>query len=108
MRWPPGVVVIEPRVGPRLDRHEAVRAVFIRQRAASAGEVGIERRRVLVVLMAVASGRVCLPDFNQSLRHGAAIVVEHAAAYDDALANRIARMLPGKVAVSFAGVFVAV
>jgi hypothetical protein len=35
--------------------------------------------------------------FNQGIRHGAPGLVEHAAAHDDALAQRLARMLPGEV-----------
>jgi len=62
---PPGVVVVAPRVlaGPNGD--EAVASFVVGEAAAGAAEVGIERGRVVVDLVAVATGGVRLPDLNE-------------------------------------------
>jgi hypothetical protein len=65
MRWPPGVVVIAPRVLARTDRHEAVAPFGIGQHAACTGEIRVERRVMLVDAVVVAPGGICLPDFDQ-------------------------------------------
>ena len=64
-----------------------------------AGEVRVERRRVLIDLVAVASRRIRLPDLDQRLRHRASIVVEDPSLDDDALAKGLAGVLPGEVGV---------
>src|SRR5581483_12465059 len=65
--------------------------------AAAAVEIGIERRIVLVARMVISAGGVTLPDLDHGVGHGPAILVEHAAMDDDALAERLARALPGEV-----------
>ena len=97
MRRPPGVVVVAPRIGPGLDRGEAVAAVGVGQAAADAGEVRVERGRVLVALVDVAAGRVGLPDLDQLAGAPAAVAVEHPAGDDDPLADRLAAVLDGQV-----------
>ena len=57
VRGPPGVVVVAPRVGARLDGDEPVAAVVVGEAAAGAGEVGVERRGVLVAQVGVAARR---------------------------------------------------
>ena len=86
----PGVVVIAPGIGAGLDGDEAVVAVRVRLRAAGAGEIRIERRGMLVDDMDVAAAGIGLPDFDQRVRHAAAVLVEHMAVHDDALAERLA------------------
>ena len=63
--------------------------------AAGAGEVRIERGRVLVDLVEVAAGGVGLPDLEQRVPHRPAVVVEDASRDDDPLAERLAGM-PGR------------
>ena len=63
----PGVVVVLPGVGPRLDRHEAVSSLVVGQAAAGAGEVGVQRGGMPVVLVDVAAGGVGLPDLDQAV-----------------------------------------
>ena len=70
---PPGVVVVLPGIGAGLDRDEAVAAVVVGHDAAAAREVRVERRRVLVDAMAVAAGRVGLPDLDQRVAHGTTV-----------------------------------
>ena len=64
---PPGVEVVPPRIGTRLDRDEPVPAVGVGHAAAGAVEVGVERCRVVVDLVRVPAGRVRLPDLDQSV-----------------------------------------
>src|SRR5580765_4957339 len=65
MGGPPGIVVVEPGIRPRLNGHETISAMFVRKRSSSSGEIRVERRWMLVLYMGVAARRVCLPDFNQ-------------------------------------------
>ena len=65
----------------------------------AAGEVRIERRVVLVVLVRVAAGGIRLPDFDQRVAHGAAVFVHHAPLDDDPLAERLAGVLAGQIGV---------
>jgi hypothetical protein len=94
---PPGVAVVLPRVGAGLDGGEPVLAVVAGDDATDAGEVRVERRGVLVALVHVAARRVRLPDLDELAAHGAAVAVEHPARHDDALAERIARVLDRQV-----------
>ena len=91
-------------IGAGLDRDEAIAAVVVGDGAAAAGEVRIERRRVLVDPMAIATGRVGLPDLDQRVANGAAVAPEHATADDDALAQGLARVLRRQIAVARAHV----
>src|SRR5471030_3000587 len=97
VRRPPGIVVVLPRIGAGLDGDELVLAVVVGAGAATAGEVGIERRVVLVPGMMVAASRVALPDLEHRPRDRFAVFVEHAAMNYDALAQRLADALPGEV-----------
>ena len=102
VRRPPGIVVIAPRIGAGLDGDEFVIAVLVGHGAAGAGEIRIERRRVLIDDMDVAAGGIGLPDFDQRIRHRARVLVEHMAVHDDALAERLA-VLPCLVRSSSPG-----
>ena len=88
---PPRVRVVAPGIRAGLDRDEAVAAVGVRERPPRAGEVRVERRRVLVALVDVAAGGVRLPDLEQRAADRAAVLVEHAPGDDDPLAERLAR-----------------
>src|ERR1700682_6150383 len=89
----PGIVVIAPGIGAGLDGDETVIALRIRLRAAGTGEIRIERRRMLVDDMDVAAAGIGLPQFDQRIRHAAAVFIEHMAVHDDALAKRLALAL---------------
>ena len=52
-----------------------------------------------VALVRVAAGRVALPDLDERVAHGPAVRLEHAAVDDDALAERLARVLAREVGV---------
>ena len=65
-------------------------AVLVGHRAAGAGEIRIERRRVLFADMDVTAGGIGLPDFDQRIRHRARVLVEHMAMHHDAFAERLA------------------
>ena len=83
-----------------LDRDEPYRPSRVGDRAAGAREVRVERRRVLIDRVRVAAGRVRLPDLDERLRHGPAVLVEHAPFDDDPLAQRLAGMLAREVVVA--------
>src|SRR5260370_25194078 len=68
MIWPPSIVMIAPRIRARLDRHEAVRAVRVRDHSSDTGEMRIERRLVLILGVSVAAGGVRLPNFDHGVR----------------------------------------
>src|SRR5262249_48490817 len=99
VRRTPGVLVIPPWIRTRLDRDEAVAAVAVRETPAGAGEVRVERGGMLVDLVLVPPGRVRLPDLDERAGNGPAGLVEHAPVDDDALAERLAVVLSGQVAV---------
>jgi hypothetical protein len=92
--------MIAPRIRSRLDRDEAVAAFGIGQRPATACEVGIERRVVLVDGVPVAPGGVGLPDLHQGVRDRPAVLVQHAAADDDPLSDRLAVVLARQIMVA--------
>src|SRR5258706_11427373 len=93
----PRVVVVAPWVGTRLDRRKSVMSVFVGKRAATAGEIRVERSVVLIVDVPVAAGGIALPDFNQRMRDRPAVFVEHAPAHDDPFTERRPRMLAREV-----------
>src|SRR5271165_2101911 len=98
VRRSPSVVMILPGICSGANGDEAVVTSGVAEGMPAAGEVGVERRIVLISFVAITAGGVGLPDFDQSMRHGPAIFVQHAAAHDDAFAQRLAGMLAGKVA----------
>ena len=97
-----------PRVRARLDAHEPVAALVVRQAAAGAGEVRVERGRVLVAVVEVAAGGVRLPDLDQRRADRPAVAVGDPAGDDDPLAERLALVLAGEVVVELADGVVAV
>ena len=97
MRRAPSVVVITPRIGPGLNGGETITALGVGQDSRIAGEIRIERRVVLVAGMVIAAGGVALPDFDHGVGHRLAVLVEHPAMNDDALAERLDRALLGEV-----------
>ena len=83
--------------GPGLDRGEPVAAVVVGQAAADAGEVRVDRRRVLVALVDVAARGVGLPDLDELAAHRPAVAVEDPAGDDDPLADRLTVVLDRQV-----------
>ena len=96
-----------PGVGAGLDRGEPVGAVVVGQAAADAGEVRVERRRVLVALVDVATAGVGLPDLDQLAPHRPAVAVQHPAGDHHPLADRLAAVLDGQVGLQRVDVAVA-
>jgi hypothetical protein len=101
-------VVIAPRVGAGLDGNETVITFRVRLRAAGAGEIRIERRGMLIDDMDVAAAGIGLPEFDQRVRHAAAVFIEHVAVHDDAFADRLSLALNGEVVIVRAHRLVAV
>ncbi len=93
----PGVVVVLPWVGPGLDRAEGVPAVVVGEGAAGPGEVRVDRRRVLVALVDVATGGIGLPDLDELVAHRASVTVEHPARDHDAFPDRFTVVLDRQV-----------
>src|ERR1700676_1649079 len=106
VRGPPCVLVIAPRIGARLDGQEAVATVGISQQPARSREIRIEGRGMIIVDVGVASGCVRLPDFDECVRHRASVAVKHSTGDNDALSQRLARVLTSEGALSFANILV--
>src|SRR3989449_5466016 len=104
VRRAPGIVVVAPGILARPNADEAVAAFGVGHGAPGAGEVRIERCIVLIGAVRVAPRRVRLPDFDQGVRHRLAVLVEHAPAHDNALADRLAPVLAGESVVGRLGV----
>ncbi len=102
VRRPPRIVVIAPRIGAGLDGDELVIALVVALGSTGAGEIRIERRGMLVDDMDIAAAGIGLPQLDQCVRHAAAILVEHMAMHDDALAERLTLGLDGEVVVVLA------
>ena len=98
----PRVRMIAPRIRTRLDRDEAVATVIVGQAASRAREVGIDRSRMPVDLVAIAAGRIRLPDLDQSRRNRLSCRVDDPARDDDPLSQRLALVLAGEVVVELA------
>ena len=99
VRRPPGVGVVAPRIRGGLDGHEPIPPVRVGGAPAAAAEVGVERGRVVVDLVAVPSGRVGLPDLHERVRQRPAVGVHDPAEDDDPLSQRLPVMLPGQIVV---------
>jgi hypothetical protein len=105
---PPGVRMVAPWVGARLDGHETVITVLVRDRASGAGEVRVKRSWVIVLAMPVAPRSVRLPQLDERVGDRAAIFVQDAAGDDDALSDRFAGVLAREVVICFADRIVSV
>jgi hypothetical protein len=54
---------------------------------------------MLITLMTVATGGIGLPNFDQGFRNGTTVFIHHATAYQDALADRLASVLPSQISI---------
>ena len=77
VRRAPGVVVILPGISSRLYRHEPVAAFAVGEASPRPREVRVERSRVLVQMVCVASGGVGLPDLDEAVTYRASVTIEH-------------------------------
>src|SRR5882724_9118891 len=102
VRRTPGIRVVAPRIGARLDGDEPVVPFVIGARAAGASEVRVERRGVAILFMNIAPGGVALPEFDQRAWNGTSVFVENASGDDDPLAKGLARVLACEVVVGLA------
>ena len=87
---PPIVDAVRPRIGARSDGAEPVATLGIRDGPATAAEVRIERGPVTLLVVAVASARIGLPELDQHARQATSVLVEHAPVDDQALADGLA------------------
>src|SRR5215470_4838548 len=102
MGGPPGVRVIAPRIGARLDGNETVIAVIVRHRTSGAGEVRVKWGWVIVVVVPIAARCVALPQLDERVGNRAGIFVHNPAGDDDAFADRLPRVLAREVIIRFA------
>src|ERR1700736_4695825 len=102
MGRPPGVVMVAPGIRAGFHCYETPVAFAIGLRAAGAGKIRIERRGMLVADVDIAAAGIGLPDFEQRIRHAAAVFIQYMTVYDDALAERLAFVLDGKIVVVLA------
>src|ERR1700739_2427678 len=99
VRRAPGILMIPPGVGARPDGEEAIRSVRLGQATSHSGEVRINRRRMLVELVVVATGSIGLPDLDELARHRLTRRVEHPPGHDDALPDGLPGVTGGEVGV---------
>ena len=109
MRGAPVVHPVAPRIGAGFHRAEEVIAVLIRQCAPAAAEIGVDGRKIHVLLVPIAPARIRLPDFHKRMRHRAAVFIQHPTVDDDAFAHRISGfgVVLDKVVVQGANIAVA-
>src|SRR5687767_7250174 len=89
MRRPPGISMIEPGIGARLDCQKPILPLIIRDAASGSDKIWVQRRIVLIHRMAIATGGVGLPDFHERIRYWSLLFVDHSADDDDALTQRL-------------------
>ena len=63
----PRIAVVLPGIRAGLDGDEAIATVVVGQAPTRPREVGVERRRMLVILVEVAAGSIRLPDLHDRL-----------------------------------------
>src|SRR5690606_17322591 len=102
VRGTPGVVVVLPRIRPRLDGDELVPALVVGDRTAHTVEVRVDRTRPVVPHVPIPTTRVRLPDLDQRIRDRFAVTVEQAPVHQDALPLGFLRVLPREVVVQLA------
>src|SRR6266566_2839672 len=85
----PCIRMVLPWIRPWTNCQETINTFFVRQTATHAQEVGIKRPWPLISFVEVTSSSICLPYFQQSVRHWSASIVEHATRHNNALANRL-------------------
>src|SRR4051812_18215901 len=91
--------MIAPGVSAGLDGDKTITSFTIGEDASTAGEIRVQRRIVIVLVVAIAAGGIGLPDLDQRFAHRPAVFFEHAAADDDALTYRRLQMLTRQVVV---------
>src|SRR5262245_50408567 len=89
--------MVAPGIGTWLDADELVIALCVRDTAAGAREVGIERRVMLINDVTIAAGGIALPDLDKGIGYRPPTLVKHAALDDDALAQGLAGVLLGEI-----------
>ena len=97
VRGAPGVVMVLPWIRPGLDGDEAIATFGVSDGVAAAGEVGIERRVVLIDGVRVTAGGIGLPDFNERVRERPAVFIDDPTRDDDAFADGFGVMLLGEI-----------
>src|SRR5579883_215440 len=107
MRRPPRVVMIAPGISARLDREETVIAVVVRDDPARAGEIGVERRR-MIVAPKIASCGIALPKLHERSSHRPSVFIKHAPGNNNALSNGLTGVLAREVVIGFADGIVSV
>ncbi len=98
VRRPPPARGIGHRVGGGLDGAQLDQPTIPRDKARGAVEVRIGRRIVGVVGMDVLAGGIAMPDFDHRSGDRRAVLVDHARAQVDQLAERALRAMAGKIA----------
>src|SRR4029077_5741079 len=99
VRRAPGIRMILPRVGAGVNGDKPVAALAIREHAAAACEIRVERRGMLVHAMTVAPRRLGLPNFDQGSRNRASFLIQHESAHDDSFSLSFPAVLLREVIV---------
>src|SRR5690348_10263657 len=105
---PPCIVVVAPGIGARLHRDETVITLLVGDGTARAGEIWIERRRMLVDIVNVAAAGIRLPDFHQRIGNRTFVFIKYMTVHDDALAQWFAFVLLGEIRIALLHCVVAI
>src|SRR5262245_2702720 len=97
MRRAPRIRAVAQGISARLDRDKAIASIAVGDCLSGTGEIGIERRVVLVDRMVITTSGVALPELDERTRNWFAVLVEDAAGDDDPFAEWFALMLFGQV-----------
>ena len=74
----------------KFDGAEEITALVIGHNPSATAEIGIERREIAVIAVAIPPARIGLPDLQQRVALRAAHFIHHLAMHDDALADGLA------------------
>jgi hypothetical protein len=98
----PRIVMIAPRVRPRLNRLEAISDFSVCHYSSRTGKVWIKRRVVRVHLMPVTSRRMGLPNLHKRISNRTSVLFKYAAMHLNPFAHRITSVMTGQMIAVFA------
>src|ERR1700674_1192649 len=99
VRRPPCIYVVLPWVRAWLDGHEPVASIGVGAAPPRPGEVRVERRLMVVDGVRIPARGIRLPNLHERFPDRLPVAVEHTAAHDDPLSNRLASVLAGEVRI---------
>src|SRR5918996_6414754 len=87
VRRSPRVRMVQPGIGARLNRQEAIFTLLTGHAASGTDKIRVQRRIVLIHFMMVTAGCIRLPDLDQRVGYGSLVLVQHPPDDDKPLAH---------------------